>query len=51
MKEVEGFSVQLVLSQKTTAAKASSGKFGSLVLAVAAFLSTLCLLFISYPTE
>lgn len=32
MKEVEGFSVQFVLSHRTTAAKVSSGKFGFLVL-------------------
>lgn len=50
MKEVEGFSDQLVLSHRTTAAKASSGKPSFLVLAVAAFLSTLFLLFILYPT-
>lgn len=50
MKEVEGFSVQLVLSHRATAAKASSGKFGFLVLAVAAFLSTFVLLFILHPT-
>lgn len=50
MKEVEGFSVQLVLSHRTSAAKASSGKFGFLVLAVAAFLSTSVLLFILHPT-
>lgn len=50
MKEVEEFSVQLVLSHRITAAKASSGKFGFLVLALAALLSTFFLLFISYPT-
>lgn len=50
MKEVEGFSVQLVLSHRATAAKASCGKFGFLVLAVAAFLSTFVLLFILHPT-